>query len=72
MIVNETSAEVRRRFKTAPEKVFAAFAEARLLSREVRSYEASHVNGLWHWDAHSGSRKVLTAHGLTQPTGGDH
>jgi uncharacterized protein YndB with AHSA1/START domain len=33
MIVNETGAEVRWRFKAAPEKVFAAFAEARLVGR---------------------------------------
>ena len=31
--------------------------------REVRSYEAAYVNGLWHWDCHYGSRKVLTARG---------
>jgi uncharacterized protein YndB with AHSA1/START domain len=33
MIVNEAGAEVRRRFKAAPEKVFAAFTEARLVGR---------------------------------------
>jgi putative transposase len=38
-------------------------AEARLLDREVRSYEAEYVNGLWHWDCHHGSRKVLTPRG---------
>ena len=38
-------------------------AEARLLDREIRSYEAEYVNGLWHWDCHHGSRKVLTARG---------
>jgi transposase InsO family protein len=38
-------------------------AEARLVAREVRSYEAEHVNGLWHWDCHHGSKKVLTAGG---------
>ena len=38
-------------------------AEARLFDREVRSYEAEYVNGLWHWDCHHGSRKVLTARG---------
>ena len=38
-------------------------AEARLFDREVRSYEAAYVNGLWHWDCHYGSRKVLTARG---------
>jgi putative transposase len=38
-------------------------AEARLFEREVRSYEAEYVNGLWHWDAHWGSKKVLTPRG---------
>ena len=38
-------------------------AEARLAEREVRSYEAEYVNGLWHWDCHHGSRKVLTPRG---------
>jgi putative transposase len=43
-------------------------AEARLSQREVRGYEAQYVNGLWHWDAHGGSRKVLTPRGeLQQP-----
>jgi hypothetical protein len=35
-------------------------AEQRLESREVRSYEAEYVNGLWHLDFHQGSLKVLT------------
>lgn len=38
-------------------------AQRRLESREVRSYEAGHVNGLWHFDFHHGSRKVLGADG---------
>jgi putative transposase len=38
-------------------------AEARLEQREVRSYEAQYVQGLWHLDFHHGSRKVLTAQG---------
>jgi hypothetical protein len=38
-------------------------AERRLEEREVRSYEAAYVNGLWHLDFHHGSRKVLTASG---------
>ena len=38
-------------------------AEARIDEREVRRYEAEYVNGLWHWDCHHGSRKVLTARG---------
>jgi transposase InsO family protein len=34
-------------------------AARRLEKREVRSYEATHVHGLWHADFHAGSRKVL-------------
>jgi transposase InsO family protein len=41
----------------------AVLAEARLEAREVRSFESEHVNGLWHWDYHHGSRKVLTSGG---------
>ena len=33
MIVDETGVEVRRRFRVAPEKVFAAFSEARWVAR---------------------------------------
>lgn len=36
-------------------------AEQRIEEREVRSYEATHVNALWHLDFHHGSHKVLTA-----------
>src|SRR5262249_130670 len=43
-------------------------AEARFLDREVRSYEVSHVGGLVHFDAHYGSKKVLTPRGeLVRP-----
>lgn len=38
-------------------------AEARLERREVRSFEADYVHGLWHLDYHHGSRKVLTPAG---------
>ena len=38
-------------------------AETRIVEREVRRYEAEYVNGLWHWDCHHGSRKVLTPRG---------
>jgi len=31
--------------------------------RETRSYEVSHVHGLWHLDFHEGSRAILTADG---------
>jgi transposase InsO family protein len=38
-------------------------AVERLEKREVRSYEATHVHGLWHMDFHRGSRRVTTADG---------
>lgn len=38
-------------------------AEARLMQREVRSYEAGYVGSLWHVDAHHGSLKVVTPRG---------
>lgn len=41
----------------------ALAAAVRLEAREVRSFEAEYVNGLWHWDCHHGSRKVLTPRG---------
>lgn len=34
-------------------------AARRLERHEVRSYEVTHVHGLWHADFHQGSRKVL-------------
>ena len=40
-----------------------ARARSRLEEREVRSYEAEHVHGLWHLDFHEGSRKVVTEDG---------
>jgi transposase InsO family protein len=40
-----------------------AAADARLASREVRSYEVSHVGGLWHTDFHDGSIRITTASG---------
>jgi len=56
----------KRRRVTSRQTAGADRAEARLLDREVRSYEAAYVNGLWHWDCHHGSRKVLTARGEWQ------
>ena len=38
-------------------------ARERLEAQEVRSYEATHVHGLWHSDFHVGSRKVVTRAG---------
>ena len=38
-------------------------AERRRQTREIRSYEATHVGALWHLDFHHGSLKVLTSGG---------
>jgi transposase InsO family protein len=38
-------------------------AAARLEQREVRSFEAEYVHGLWHLDFHHSSKKVLTSAG---------
>ena len=40
-----------------------ARAERRRQTREIRSYEATHVGALWHLDFHHGSLKVLTPSG---------
>jgi transposase InsO family protein len=53
----------KRRRLTSAQTAGARRAEARLEEREVRSFEASHVGGLWHWDFHAGSRQVLTPGG---------
>ena len=53
----------KRRRITSRRTDGAERAEARLADREIRSYEAEYVNGLWHWDCHHGSRKVLTTRG---------
>jgi len=53
----------RRRLAGSRDTAGAEQAEARLAAREVRSYEAEYVGGLWHWDCHVGSRPVLTARG---------
>lgn len=49
----------KRPAKTAGQQKSAA----RLEQREVRSFESEYVNGLWHLDFHSGSRKVVDAQG---------
>ena len=56
----------KQRRKTSKQTEGTRRAEARLSQREVRGYEAQYVNGLWHWDAHGGSRKVLTPRGELQ------
>ncbi|HEY7384981.1 MAG TPA: DDE-type integrase/transposase/recombinase [Beijerinckiaceae bacterium] len=53
----------KRRRLTSRTTDGAERAEARIVEREVRRYEAEYVNGLWHWDCHHGSRKVITARG---------
>lgn len=59
----KTTGLLKRRRLSSRDTEAARKAEQRLDEREVRSYEAEYVNGLWHWDGHSGSRKVLTAAG---------
>lgn len=54
---------LRRKRLTSARTPGALAAEARLDYLEVRSYEAGYVNGLWHWDCHSGSKKVVTPKG---------
>jgi transposase InsO family protein len=46
-----------------PRKRARGVAKRRRESREVRSYEAEYVGGLWHLDFHHGSLKVLTHKG---------
>ena len=53
----------RRRRVISARTPGALAAEARLEQLEIRSYEAAYVNGLWHWDCHHGSRKVITPRG---------
>ena len=53
----------KRRRLLSKETAAVRAAERRLEEREVRSYEAAYVNGLWHLDFHCGSKKVLTAAG---------
>jgi putative transposase len=53
----------KRRRLTSRRTEGAERAEARFLDREVRSYEAEYVGSLVHFDAHHGSRKVLTPNG---------
>jgi transposase InsO family protein len=56
----------KRRRLTTRQTQGALAAEARLEAREVRSYECEYVAGLWHWDCHFGSRKILTPRGEWQ------
>lgn len=53
----------RQRPRRHPETEGSQLARERFEHREVRSYEAEYVHGLWHLDFHSGRRKVLTREG---------
>jgi transposase InsO family protein len=53
----------QKRLRKRRDTAGAARADARLDSREVRSYENAFVSGLWHTDFHVCSRKVLTRGG---------
>jgi putative transposase len=53
----------RRRRVTADDPASMQRAQDRLDQREVRSFEAEYVHGLWHLDFHHGSRRVLTQAG---------
>jgi len=57
----------RIRRQATPPTAGSLRAEQRLATVEVRSFEVEHVNGLWHCDFHTGSRKVLTAQGEWVP-----
>lgn len=46
-----------------PQRCGAAVAAQRIEQREVRSFEAEYVHGLWHLDFHYGSRAVLVSSG---------
>jgi hypothetical protein len=54
---------VRRRRLPRHPTAGQLLAHERLEQREVRSYEAEYVHGLWHLDYHEASRKVLTREG---------
>ena len=54
---------VKRRRLTSRWTEGAERAEARLIDREVRGFEAEYVGGLFHFDCHHGLRKVITARG---------
>jgi transposase InsO family protein len=56
----------RQRRRGPPGSPGGERALARLMEREVRSYESEYVNGLWHLDFHNCSRSVLLRDG-TKP-----
>ena len=54
---------LKRRRLSSKDTAGVRLAERRLEEREVRSFEAAYVNGLWHLDFHVGSLRVLTTAG---------
>jgi putative transposase len=62
----EANGLTKRRRATSRDTDGARRAAARLDEREVRSYEAEYVGGLFHWDCHVGSRKIITPRGEWQ------
>jgi len=54
---------LRSRRRTGGNRPGAIAAHAEHDRREVRSYEAAYVGGLWHLDFHQGSRSVLCSDG---------
>lgn len=63
----KTNGLERQRRITSRQTEGALRARARLLEREVRSYEAEYVGQLFHIDGHEGSLKVLTQGGWQVP-----
>jgi uncharacterized protein YndB with AHSA1/START domain len=70
---DKTVAEVRRRFAAAPEQVFAAFADPRLVSRwltpspeiklSVLTFDFR-IGGAYRFAYHVPSGQIMTVHGL--------
>ena len=59
----KTNGFLRRRRLSSTDTAGVRRAEAHLDEREVRSFEAEYVHGLWHLDFHHGSKKVLLPSG---------
>lgn len=59
----QASALLKSRARSRRHTAGTERAARRLEQREVRSFEATHVHGLWHLDFHAGSRRVLTTDG---------
>jgi transposase InsO family protein len=53
----------RSLLRSGPKTPGLVRAQARIETREVRSFESEHVNALWHLDFHHGSHKILTPEG---------